>query len=344
MVGQQKGARIVEPDQMARESDVLIKQDLLIQTHQAVRKDSWKGQWDNSRNRILQIHQLLAPATAFLRDALQIKIQEERDFRNEAKVGLCSLPNSNLIAFKRIDFYTAFLTNGLYRDRLIYTLNKTDLPPIQIIPTDWAKIDLSTSQLANNIGITILVIDCEGNLLLGRHNKKAQAEVNALVPLGNGSLDIRDLAITSNGQVDILKTIVTGSTREFIEESLNHRTHPRSKSNDRLRYDVCREVADEAKYLGFWQWVSQGYKPEFVCLSRTTRLRDTFRASTDELTIDTSGVFPAIKSFYDIDKVSIWAQKNPNDLSVPLFAAIQLLASHSTNPSIHEAISAAWNI
>ena len=343
LVGRQDDTRIQPPIEIAHSADVHINESVLEQTHKANDTSTWQGVWDNSNERIRRIHRHLAPAAAFLRDALQVKLQEDKDFRNESKVGLCSLPSASPALFKRVDYYTAFLTNGLYRDRIVYSLHGTELP-VQVVPRNWACADLSESELANHIGITVLVLDREKKLLLGKPSKKAQTIYGVLAPIGNGSLDVDDIVFDAQERMDIRATLVKGTTREFIEEGLSFATHPRTPINNALRERVRSEVTESSTYIGFWQWLSQGYKPEFVFISQTSADWSDFTPAPDEMLADRENVFPQIRSLSDIDDAWAWAKSNEIRVSVPLYAALSLLSRHWTHQPIRKAIGSAWKI
>ena len=120
-------------------------------------------------------------------------------------------------------------------------------------------LGLSDARMANIVGISLLAITADGQVLFVR-----QTERNSVLPRGfaassSGSLDWADAKKVQSraharGQNVLLRDVLfEGMLRELYEESQVHRS----------------EVIHESRYLtGYFRWLRRGAKPEFTGIVR----------------------------------------------------------------------------
>lgn len=124
-------------------------------------------------------------------------------------------------------------------------------------------LGLSDSRMANIVGISLLAITSDGQVLFVR-----QTERNSVLPKGfaassSGSLDWADAkkvyqrATAANQSVQLRDVLFEGMLRELYEESQVRRS----------------EIVEGSQYVtGYFRWLRRGAKPEFtgiVCLTVT---------------------------------------------------------------------------
>lgn len=319
-----------------------------------IKQSAWLASWNDGDEYSKKKYEQVLAVGSHLRTALSIKLAENKDFRNEPKVALSTEPdwvgkdNDKLPRLERTDYYTSFLTNQLFRFNLVYSFHgannaKSVLSKLDLIPSQLSSADLSDSLLANNIGITVLVLDADGLVLLAKQNTLAQvnSSVGRLVPIGNGSLDPQDMRPKPryDGRqtvVNLDATLKAGACREFCEEGI-------TADPD----ETLAEVIQNARFLGYWKWESHGYKPEFCYLSRTSKLRKDFTPARNELDMQLAAVQikTRIRSHPDVELLCSELEKRSNECSTPLLAAIALLrlATDAAHPC-YTALCEAWSL
>jgi hypothetical protein len=315
---------------------------------------NWHAVWidgDEYNNKKIEQVQMLS---LHLRTALTLKLDEHKDFRNEPKVALATEPDwtgksgDSLPRLERTDYYTSFLTNQLYRFNMVYSFktgpsSKPTESALDIIPTALRSESLNDSFLANNIGVTVLVLDADGQVLLAKQNALAQVDtsVGRFVPIGNGSLDPRDIRPEPNfnmsqATVDLDATFNAGACREFCEEGLTSNPH-----------DTLAEVTKNSRFLGYWKWKSHGYKPEFCYVSRTSKIRKDFTPARNELDMQLAEVQikTRVHSLADVTRLCDELDERALECAIPLRAAISLLrnAANFTHPC-HQGLVESWNL
>lgn len=122
-------------------------------------------------------------------------------------------------------------------------------------------LSLSDARMANIVGISLLAITADGQVLFVR-----QTERNSVLPKGfaassSGSLDwadakkVQSRAHARRGTVLLRDVLFEGMLRELFEESQVHRS----------------EVIDDSRYVtGYFRWLRRGAKPEFTGIVRLT--------------------------------------------------------------------------
>lgn len=221
--------------------DLINQIDLGFELHKDFEKRTLK-RWSESRSK--------------LTDFLIYKAQAQGYLFNEQKVALMSnvYPKRGLIHLGKTSYYCSLLTNeasGKVLSNIDTTVNFNNMIP----QVDGELIDIASSGFSNHIGVTLLALTADNNLVFWIQNSNAQISINSVVSTGSGSLDWND--ISNSGSDDLLGVIRYGMARELAEES----SIKKNKIKDLAKDDIL--------VTGFFRWVERGGKPEFVGICRT---------------------------------------------------------------------------
>ncbi|MEV4057143.1 hypothetical protein AB0J55_38570 [Amycolatopsis sp. NPDC049688] len=157
------------------------------------------------------------------------------------------------IRLHRARFFDAVCSNELAALRItrVDTGEEYDLRKAELTDTAGALRELSSSTLADLVGVSTVAFTTDGKLVTVRQSSLNSVSGLLLAPSGSGSLEPRDLRTPDGGPRRLLHTAVrAGMERELCEESGLKPADVRS-----------------TKLVGFARWMERGAKPEFFGLT-----------------------------------------------------------------------------
>ncbi|EOD64420.1 hypothetical protein [Amycolatopsis vancoresmycina] len=157
------------------------------------------------------------------------------------------------VRLHRARFFDAVCSNelGALRITRVDTGEEYDLRKAELTDTAGALRELSSSTLADLVGVSTVAFTTDGKLVTVRQSSLNSVSGLLLAPSGSGSLEPRDLRTPDGGRRRLLHTAVrAGMERELCEES-------------GLRPADVRGT----KVVGFARWMERGAKPEFFGLT-----------------------------------------------------------------------------
>jgi hypothetical protein len=125
-----------------------------------------------------------------------------------------------------------------------------------VLARDLQIRPLEHAQVANIVGISILAMTNDDQLIFVRQAPGNSIAPRALASSGSGSLEARDLkALPGRGAAPFSASalLMQGMLREMSEESL-------------VRADEV--IMESAHLTGYFRWVNRGFKPEFTGFTR----------------------------------------------------------------------------
>lgn len=124
---------------------------------------------------------------------------------------------------------------------------------------------LAENGLANVIGVSTVAVTTDGALVLVRQSNTAASSSNCIAPSGSGSMDLRDVPRrVRRGQSpseDLAATVAAAMRRELVEE-----------------VNLTLEEAGHTYVTGYFRWLDQGAKPEYVGVTLLDVPRSTIEA------------------------------------------------------------------
>jgi len=198
-----------------------------------------------------------------------------KQFTNEKKWGLCSnlTPESSSILVHKTCYYDSYLTNIAPGKILLATRDgntvasleagKYEYDPFFIEKQDdkiTRKVLFATGEqtpMANEPGVTTLMILNNGEIPLWIQSNQAQSNPGQVMVAGSGSADWEDCRPFLGEADGLRKAVITGMERELYEESIGKRTITE------------KEFKKHAKTMvtGYFRWLEKGGKSEFVGFS-----------------------------------------------------------------------------
>ncbi len=157
------------------------------------------------------------------------------------------------IRLHRARFFDAVCSNELAALRITRTDTgeEYDLRKAELTDSAGALRELSSSALADLVGVSTVAFTTDGKLVTVRQSPLNSVSGLLLAPSGSGSLEPRDLRTPDGGPRRFLHTAVrAGMERELCEES-----------------GLTPEDVRETKVVGFARWMERGAKPEFFGLT-----------------------------------------------------------------------------
>ncbi len=122
-------------------------------------------------------------------------------------------------------------------------------------------LGLSDARMANIVGISLLAITADGQVLFVLQSGRNSVLPNGFAASSSGSLDWADArrvqhrAVKLDQPVDLRDVLFEGMMRELLEESQVRR----------------HEIVEGSQYVtGYFRWLSRGAKPEFTGIVRLT--------------------------------------------------------------------------
>ncbi|MFJ4657349.1 hypothetical protein ACIP5Y_39290 [Nocardia sp. NPDC088792] len=224
-----------------------------------------------------------------------------RMFRNERKIGLDSTPvaGGTEVACFETDYFSARLTNERARfdycdsQDLAVSRAHEEFPAAEFHRNRPAVLqELRRTRFSNNIGVSVLAITSDGELVLWKQRDRAMQSGNLIVPTGSGSVDYDDLRRSTN----LRELLTTAMLRELREETT------RSKG-------VMPDADDfaEVRILGYFRWLGRGGKPDFVGVARLDAPSKSLRPNLSEVVAADSRDFP-----------TVWRAQSASDLSASI--------------------------
>lgn len=159
-----------------------------------------------------------------------------------------SLRDGNDLAVRRGDFYSALCSNELTGWVMTDRGDRFDFPARYLLDTQGAWLPLSTSQLNNGIGVSILAVTTDDKLVVTLQSARSQTSAGLWAPSGSGALEPRD--ITATTQKRLIEVVTKAATRELEEETR-----------------VPAKALLGCELIGYGRWLDRGGKPEFFCVT-----------------------------------------------------------------------------
>ncbi|MEQ0565114.1 hypothetical protein ABJI51_39070 [Amycolatopsis sp. NEAU-NG30] len=158
------------------------------------------------------------------------------------------------VRLHRARFFDAVCSNelGTLRITRAGTGEEYDLRKAELTDSAGALRALSSSSLADHVGVSTVAFTSDGRLVTVRQSALNAVSGLLLAPSGSGSLEPRDLRTPDGGTRRSLHTAVcAGMDRELCEES-----------------GLAAGDVRSTRLVGFARWMDRGAKPEFFGLTR----------------------------------------------------------------------------
>lgn len=272
------------------------------------------------RDHIKDKREVLLP---FLGRQFVASLAESNQFFNDSKICLGSdiLPGCTEVSVYEAGYFDSFLTNEVCTTQLMVPSGDTLVDGTHFFPAylDWAGVprlkQIADSLMNNHIGVSVLAITTDGELLIWQQSERAVIHPGQLVASGSGSCDASDAREES-----LVKTVVTAMERELREESVA------------LEHPIRETEIGPTMLLGYWRWVRRGGKPEFAGVTRLKVPRTMIEPNTTEVRRPTEhrpSRWPA-KNTGQLLR-SIVEIRSQRDLSVSLAACLLALEEYATS-------------
>ena len=174
-------------------------------------------------------------------------VAEDRLFSNDEK--LCfsgDFIDKDMFLVSKGSYYNSFLTNRIFSQKLVSD-DGVDLFPAK----GCTNIDIKFPYrcFSNEIGISTLAVTKDGYLFFQLQGNHSDSSPGLIVPSGSGSADWSDY--DNNRTLTFRELISYSAKRELSEETGS-------------------AIADVTanRLLGFYRWLEQAGKPEFVSVSK----------------------------------------------------------------------------
>lgn len=233
---------------------------------------------------------------------------------NESKVALLS----NLYSLKKYveigktSYFTSLVTNEASGKILINKTNDSVTHFDNMIPiVNGNLLDIPSSRLSNHIGVTLLGITKDNNLIFWSQNSKAQQNVNSLVASGSGSLDWRDLTLSN--AVDLINLVKYGMTRELVEEC-------------NLDNNAVNDInINDCKVIGYFRWLERGGKPEFVGICNIPVSTALLYPDTKEVSSECNGSYIEHPPIHSMSELFTLCERYLSDSNIKLGVSLEYL-------------------
>ncbi|NLT31237.1 MAG: hypothetical protein GXX86_12425 [Propionibacterium sp.] len=165
------------------------------------------------------------------------------------------------LTMQQVTYFDGQASNELWhwsRDEFIAD-GGTRLPLHHVVDTRRRILSLEQARVANIVGITIMAITADEQVLFVRQSMRNSVQPGWFAASASGSLDWRDVVLQAKAAAPaaptLAKVLMHGMLRELEEES---RVRPE---------DV---LAGSERITGYFRWLNRSAKPEFSGLVRLT--------------------------------------------------------------------------
>ena len=229
------------------------------------------------------------------------------------------------IQLHRARFFDAVCSNELGTLRIIRsdTGEEYDLRRAELADSAGALKLLSSSTLAEPVGISTVAITSDDKLVVVRQSALNAASGLLLAPSGSGTLEPRDLLTAAGKPRKLLhSTVRAGMERELCEE--------------------CGARPGEiaaTQVVGFARWMERGAKPEFFGLTtlkvpgtviaarKVTRGERLYSAGVDLLDVDLDALADELGGGVPLSEATCLPDRIREDGSLPLLLALRAAAN-----------------
>lgn len=228
------------------------------------------------------------------------------------------------IRLHRARFFDAVCSNELGTLRITQsnTGAEYDLRKAELTDSAGALRSLSSSELADLVGISTVAFTADDKLITVRQSALNAVSDLLLAPAGSGSLEPRDLVAPDGSPRQMLHdTVRAGMERELCEES-----------------SVQPAEIASTQVVGFARWMERGAKPEFFGLTRLTVDSGTlagrrpaggerlYSAGLTLLEVDLLALAEELASGADLAEATALPSRLREDGSLPLLIALRAAA------------------
>ncbi|MBR2326538.1 MAG: hypothetical protein IKA49_04165 [Alistipes sp.] len=139
-------------------------------------------------------------------------------------------------------YYDSFVTNEIYCCQLNHQSGITLYSPLNVTNAPIKALD--NSYFGNHIGVSVIAVTTDGEMIILRHNNSSAICSNMYAPSASGSVDYGDWH--QNSDTDFRQIVIRAMHREFEEET-----------------KISKEYIDRTEIIGTYRNLMRGGKPEY---------------------------------------------------------------------------------
>ena len=231
------------------------------------------------RDKVIRVYILQYKETLlkFLNHRWYEIVHKKGDFTNDAKICFSSelFHEDGHYKWKvsKGRYYDGVLTNSIF-SKYVGGSHFKLYPPVNLQNTGIGV--LGGLDFSDHIGVSTMLYTTDGYVLVLKQAGKSAEYPDRYMPSGSGSLDYADFV---KGE-DLRQLVIRGAERELSEENSLKKTLPKKT---RLEKGIIIETF----VLKFYRDLERGGKPEFSCISRINKgkesVKDFFKPNTKEM-------------------------------------------------------------
>ena len=234
------------------------------------------------RNKVIRVYILQYKETLlkFLNHRWYEIVHKKGCFTNDAKICFSSEmfdeDGRHKWKVSKGRYYDGILTNSIF-SKYVGGSHFKLYPPVNLQNTSIGV--LGGLDFSDHIGVSTLLYTTDGYVLVLKQAGKSAEYPERYMPSGSGSLDYADFV---KGE-DLRQLVIRGAERELSEENSLKKTLPK-------KTQLEKGIKIETVVLKFYRDLERGGKPEFSCISRINRskesVKDFFKPNTKEMAYD----------------------------------------------------------